>query len=68
MISSSASLAIVRRDSSDTLLMLLRFDIARVPDPARLKFAPAPPPLLLGNTPWLPGGDPGEPGRPANWR
>lgn len=58
MISSSASLAIVLRDSSDTLLMLLRFAIVRVPDPARFKFAPFP--LLLGNTPWLPGGDPGD--------
>ena len=64
MISSSASLAIVLRESSDTRLMLLRLLIVR--DPAR--FSAAPPPFALGKPLELPGGDPGEFGRPNDWR
>lgn len=64
MISSSASLAIVLRESSDTRLMLLRLLIVR--EPARLR--PAPPPFALGKPFELPGGDPGEFGRTSDCR
>ena len=64
--SSSASLAIVLLDSSETRLMLLRLLIVDVREPARFRFAPPEPPL--GN-PFEPGGgDPGELGRTSDWR